>query len=144
MIKGTIFYLLLQTTWLQTETRETGSQRQKGTKLIIKLIILSSPKNELSCLNGLDIDSSMWHKRLGHVSFSLLNKLITKDVVLGLSKLKFREDKICDACIKGKQVRSSFKSKKVVSTYCPLELLHMDLCGPMRVQSRGEKKYIYL
>ncbi|XP_049342929.1 uncharacterized protein LOC125807259 [Solanum verrucosum] len=64
------------------------------------------------------------------------------DMVRGLPKLKFSNDKVCDACTKGKEIRSSFKAKKGVSTTRPLELLHMDLCGPIRIQSRGGKKYI--
>lgn len=64
-----------------------------------KAYIMSSPENELSNVNALDIDSFMWHKKLEHVSFSLLNKLIsfsllnkliTKDLVLGLPKSKFK------------------------------------------------------
>jgi len=56
-----------------------------------------------------------------------LNKLISKDLVIGLPKIKFEKDKICAACQKGKQVRSSFHSKNILSTSKPLELLHMDL-----------------
>ncbi|XP_075099216.1 uncharacterized protein LOC142176057 [Nicotiana tabacum] len=44
----------------------------------------------------------------------------------------------------GKHVKSSFKPKKDVSTSKPLDLLHMDLRGPMRVQSRGGKRYIFV
>ena len=55
--------------------------------------------------------------------------------------MKFCE-KICEACVKGKQIRSSFKSKKQVTSSRVLELLHMDLCGPLKVQSRNGKKYI--
>lgn len=76
------------------------------------------------------------------MSTSLLNKLIVGDLVHGLPNLKFFDDKVCDVYAKGKQTRSSFKTKKGVSTTRPLELLHMDLCGPVRVQSRGGKKYI--
>ena len=43
---------------------------------------------------------------------------------------------------RGKQVRTSFKSKDFDSTSWPLELLHVDLCGPMRVTSRGGKRYV--
>lgn len=42
----------------------------------------------------------------------------------------------------GKHVRSSFESKKVVSTSRHLELLYMDLCRPIRVQNRGGKIYV--
>lgn len=67
---------------------------------------MSSPENKLSRLSTLDINSFPWHNRLGHSNFSMLRKLTSKDLVLGLPKLKFREDKICDACTKGKKVRS--------------------------------------
>ena len=51
---------------------------------------------------------------------------------------------MCDACAKGKQARTSFKPKKYVSTSRPLELLHVDLCGPIRITSRGGKKYVFV
>ena len=66
-----------------------------------------------------------------------LNKLVKNDLVIGLHKLNFDKIKIYDACQFGKQVRSSFKSKSLVSTSRPLELLHIDLFGPMDVISMG-------
>lgn len=57
--------------------------------------------------------SSLWHKRLRHGSFSLQNKLVSKDLVLGLSNKKLNNDMICDACASGKHVRSSFNPKNV-------------------------------
>ncbi|XP_070032743.1 uncharacterized protein [Nicotiana tomentosiformis] len=87
---------------------------------------------------------NLCHKRLGHASFTLLNKLVRKDLVRGLPKSSFKNHKVCDASVKGKQVRSSFKPKREVSTSKSLNLLHMDLCGLMRVASRGGKKYIFV
>jgi len=84
----------------------------------------------------------LWHRRLGHASLSLLNKLVSKDLVVGLPFTKYNDDKVCDACARGKQVRNSFKLKNYVSTIRPLEMLHMDLCGPMRITSRGGKRYV--
>ena len=78
------------------------------------------------------------------MSSSLLNKLISKDLVRGLPKLKFSENKICEACVKGKQIRLSFKPKKQVTSSRTLELLHMDLCGPLKVQNINGKKYIWV
>ena len=49
---------------------------------------------------------------------------------------------VCDACARGKQVRNSFKLKNYVSTTRPLEMLHVDLCGPKRITSRGGKRYV--
>lgn len=45
-----------------------------------------------------------------------LNKLIYRDLVIGLPKLKFENDKVCEACQKGEQTKSSFKLKYFVST----------------------------
>ncbi|XP_070022553.1 uncharacterized protein [Nicotiana sylvestris] len=97
-----------------------------------------------SGLSVVDDDAKLWHRRLGHASFTLVNKLVRKYLVHGLLKSSFKDHKVCDACVKGKQVRSSFKPKKEVSISRPLDLLHMDLCGPMRLPSRGGKKYIFV
>jgi len=70
-----------------------------------------------------------------------LNKLISKDLVVGLSKLKFKKDHICETCQKGKQIKNSFKLKNVISTLKPLELLHMDLFGPSITMSLGGNYY---
>jgi hypothetical protein len=86
-------------------------------------------------------DSWLWHKRLSHVHFDLLNKVMSKDLVIGLLKIKFEKDKLCDACQKGNQTRVSFKPKNIVSTSKPLELLHLDLFGLSRTKSPGGKYY---
>ncbi|XP_070036121.1 uncharacterized protein [Nicotiana tomentosiformis] len=98
--------------------------------------------NELTCLSVLDNDPLLWHKRLGDVSLSQLNKLVSKNLVIGLPNNKFKEDKVCEACARGKHVRSSFQSGKMVSITRTMELVHMDLCGPMRILSRDGKRYI--
>ncbi|XP_070017750.1 uncharacterized protein [Nicotiana sylvestris] len=104
----------------------------------------SLQSGDLSCLKVVDDDAKLWHRRLGHANFSLLNKLIQKDLVHGLPMLQFKTQKVYDACARGKHVKSSFKSKRDVSTSKPLELLHIDLCEPMRVQNRGGKRYIFV
>jgi len=70
-----------------------------------------------------------------------LNKLISKDLVIGLLKLKFEKDHICEACQKGKQIKHSFKLKNVVFILKSLELLHMDLFGPSRTMSLSGNYY---
>ncbi|XP_070031939.1 uncharacterized protein [Nicotiana tomentosiformis] len=99
-------------------------------------------ENELTCLIVLDNDPLHWYKRLEHASLSQLNKLVSKDLVIWLPNIKFKEDKVSEACARGKQVRSSFKSMKVLSTNRTIELVHMDLCGPMRTLNRGGKIYL--
>ncbi|XP_070020196.1 uncharacterized protein [Nicotiana sylvestris] len=60
-------------------------------------------ENELTCISVLDNDPLIWHKRLGHASLSQLIKLVSKDLVIGLPNIKFKEDKVCEACARGKQ-----------------------------------------
>nr|GEW27040.1 putative reverse transcriptase domain-containing protein [Tanacetum cinerariifolium] len=84
----------------------------------------------------------LWHRRLSHLKFDYINLLSKKDVVIGLPKLKYVKDKLCSSCEVSKEKRSSFKSKAVPSSKGRLNLLHMDLCGPMRVASINGKKYI--
>ena len=55
--------------------------------------------------------------------------------------IKFQQDKLCDACQKGKQVKTCFKSKQHISTSNPLELIHMDLFGPSRTKGLGGNYY---
>ena len=102
------------------------------------------PESSLTCLSVIEEDPLLWHKRLGHASFSLINTLRSKDLVRGLLSIKYLNDEICDPCAKGKHVRSSFKPKNVVTTSKPLESIHMDLCGPMRIQSRSGKRYVFV
>ncbi|GJX30569.1 retrovirus-related pol polyprotein from transposon TNT 1-94 [Tanacetum coccineum] len=84
----------------------------------------------------------LWHQRLSHLNFDYINLLSKKDVVIGLPKLKYVKDQLCSSCEVSKAKRSSFKSKTVPSSKGRLNLLHMDLCGPMRVASINGKRYI--
>nr|GEW01035.1 hypothetical protein [Tanacetum cinerariifolium] len=84
----------------------------------------------------------LWHRRLSHLNFDYINLLSKKDIVIGLPKLKFVKDQLCSFCELSKVKRSAFKSNVVPSSKRRLNLLHMDLCGPMRVASINGKKYI--
>nr|GEY41699.1 retrovirus-related Pol polyprotein from transposon TNT 1-94 [Tanacetum cinerariifolium] len=67
---------------------------------------------------------------------------LEKDIVTGLPKLKYVNDQLCSSCELSKAKRSSFKSKAIPSSKGSLNLLHMDLCGLIRVASINGKKYI--
>ncbi|GKA23766.1 retrovirus-related pol polyprotein from transposon TNT 1-94, partial [Tanacetum coccineum] len=84
----------------------------------------------------------LWHRRLFHLNFDTINLLSKNDIVNGLPKLKFVKDQLCSSCEMGKAKRSSFKTIAVTRSKKQLVLLHMDLCGPMRVESINGKKYI--
>ncbi|GKB22420.1 putative ribonuclease H-like domain-containing protein, partial [Tanacetum coccineum] len=80
----------------------------------------------------------LWHRRLSHLNFDTINLLSKYDIVTGLPKLKFVKDHLCSSCELGKAKRKSFKTKNTPSSKRRLQILHMDLCGPMRVESFNE------
>ena len=96
------------------------------------------------CLVATDEEVFLWHRRLGHASMSLLEKLESKELVRGLPHQKYKNNKVCKSCAMGKFSRSSFRPKNVVSTNRVLELIHMDLFGPNEIASLNGKRYCYV
>ncbi|GJR93072.1 retrovirus-related pol polyprotein from transposon TNT 1-94 [Tanacetum coccineum] len=86
--------------------------------------------------------SWLWHRRLSHLNFGTLNKLAKDDLARDIPKLKFQKDHLCSACALGKSKKSSHQPKAEDTNQEKLYLLHMGLCGPMRVESINKKKYI--
>ncbi|GJT77166.1 putative ribonuclease H-like domain-containing protein [Tanacetum coccineum] len=101
------------------------------------------PKGGLTCLfaKATSDESKLWHKRLGHLNFKTMNKLVKGKLVRGLPSKLFENDQTCVACQKGKQHRASYKSKTENSISLPLHLLHMDLFAPTFVKSLIKKMY---
>ncbi|GKD79809.1 retrovirus-related pol polyprotein from transposon TNT 1-94, partial [Tanacetum coccineum] len=77
----------------------------------------------------------LWHLRLSHLNFDTINLILKYDIMIGLPKLKFVKDHLCFSCELGKAKRKSFKTKTNPSSKRRLQILHMELCGPMRVES---------
>nr|GEY24811.1 ribonuclease H-like domain-containing protein [Tanacetum cinerariifolium] len=67
---------------------------------------------------------------------------VKNNLVQGLAKMKFEKVHLCSACEQGKIHQKLHKSKTAFASNKPLYLLHMDLCGPMRVQSINGKRYV--
>ncbi|GJR50614.1 retrovirus-related pol polyprotein from transposon TNT 1-94 [Tanacetum coccineum] len=84
----------------------------------------------------------LWHRRLLHLNFDTINLLSKYDIVTGLPKLKFVKGHLCSSCELGKAKCKSFKTKTTSSSKRRLQILHIDLCGPMRVKSFNGKKYV--
>nr|GEX45234.1 retrovirus-related Pol polyprotein from transposon TNT 1-94 [Tanacetum cinerariifolium] len=81
----------------------------------------------------------LWHRRLFHLNFDTINLLSKNDIVIGLPKLKFFKDHLFSSFELGKAKRKSFQTKTTPSSKRRLQLLHMDLCGLMRVESINGK-----
>ncbi|GKE41517.1 retrovirus-related pol polyprotein from transposon TNT 1-94 [Tanacetum coccineum] len=86
--------------------------------------------------------SWLWDRRLSHLNFGAINHLARHGLVRGLPKLKFEKDHLCSACALGKSTKKPHKPKSEDTNQEKLYLLHMDLCGPIRVASVNGKKYI--
>ncbi|GJZ43280.1 integrase, catalytic region, zinc finger, CCHC-type containing protein [Tanacetum coccineum] len=79
--------------------------------------------------------SWLWHRQLSHLNFDTLNKLAKDGLARGILRLKFQKNHLCLACALGKSKKSSHQPKAEDTNQEKLYLLHMDLCGPMRVAS---------
>lgn len=83
----------------------------------------------------------LWHSRLGHVSYSKLELMMSKQLVAGLPNLPVVKDVVCSGCQFGKAHQQPFHQSSYKSTQ-PLELVHTDVFGPVRQDSIGGMKYM--
>nr|GEY83097.1 retrovirus-related Pol polyprotein from transposon TNT 1-94 [Tanacetum cinerariifolium] len=118
----------------------TSSQGNNLYTLSIQDMMASSPICLLS--KASKTKSWLWHRRLSHLNFGAINHLARQGLVRGLSKPKFKKDHLCSACAMGKSTRKTHKPKSEDTNQEKLYLLHMDLCGPMRIESVNGNKYI--
>ena len=86
------------------------STKSQGNLYKIKLGDLSSQK--VWCLLSVKEHHLIWLKKLGYASLRLISKLQKHSLVRGLPKLSYQDDSLCEACQKGKQVKSYFIAKK--------------------------------
>ncbi|GJZ44468.1 retrovirus-related pol polyprotein from transposon TNT 1-94 [Tanacetum coccineum] len=133
--KHTCFVRNLEGVDLLLRSRETNLYT-----LLIRDMMASTPICLLS--KASKTKSWLWHRRLSHLNFGDINHLARHGLVRGLPKLKFEKDHLSSACAMGKSKKQSHKPKSEDTNQEKLYLLHMDLCGPMRVASINGKKYI--
>nr|GEU43266.1 retrovirus-related Pol polyprotein from transposon TNT 1-94 [Tanacetum cinerariifolium] len=117
-----------------------GSRDSNLYTLSLENLMLSSPIRLLS--KASKIKYWLWHRRLSHLNFYYINSLAKQGLVQGLSKLMYQKDHLGSACALGESKKHSHKPKAEDSIQEKLYLLHMDLCGPMRVQTINGRKYI--
>nr|GEZ34455.1 hypothetical protein [Tanacetum cinerariifolium] len=86
--------------------------------------------------------SWLWHQRLSHLNFNTINDLARNDLVAGLPKFKYHKEHLCPSCEQGKSKRASHPPKPVPNSRQRLHLLHMDLCGRMRIANINGKRYV--
>ncbi|GKC07196.1 retrovirus-related pol polyprotein from transposon TNT 1-94 [Tanacetum coccineum] len=117
-----------------------GSRGSNLYTLSMEILLLSSHIYLFS--KASKTKSWLWHRRLSHLNIDYITSLAKHGLVRGLPKLKYQKDHLCSACALGKSKKHSHKPKFKDSIQEKLNLLHMDLCRPMRIQTINGRKYI--
>nr|GFA41026.1 retrovirus-related Pol polyprotein from transposon TNT 1-94 [Tanacetum cinerariifolium]GFA41537.1 retrovirus-related Pol polyprotein from transposon TNT 1-94 [Tanacetum cinerariifolium] len=89
-----------------------------------------------------NLESWLWHQRLSSLNFDTINDLAKNNLVSGLPKFKYHKAHLCPSCEQGKSKRASHPPKPVPNSRQRLHLLHMDLCGLMRIASKNGKRFV--
>ena len=97
---------------------------------------------EQCCMSQID-ESLLWYKRMGHLNFDNLVKIILKGVVINIPNIIKPPNHVCRHYLHGKQTRTSFKVKEHTTSQ-PLELIHTDLCGPKMTKILQDEYYFML
>ena len=114
---------------------------RKGNLFIVDLQY--GGKDEVKCFyaKASSDESWLWHKKLSHLNFKTMNSLVKRELVRGLPQMEFTHKGLCEACKKGKSKKASHKSTNTSAITEPLQLIHMDLFGPVNVMSMSKKRY---
>jgi len=94
-----------------------------------------------SCMLSKDEGVKLWHQKLGHLNLQGMKKTISVEAIRCIPKLQITEGSIYGQCQVGKQTRMSHPKLEHQGNSKILELLHIDLMGPMEVANIGGKRY---
>lgn len=83
-----------------------------------------------------------FHRIFGHKNIESIKKMINEKLVTGIELTKCKCESQCEICIDSKLARKSFKKEKQKTTKKILDLVHTDLCGPMKTSTISKKRYI--
>jgi len=119
---------------------DTGDIVIKGIRTPNNLYILNGGQQQ--CYLRTNDEHWLWHRRLGHLSFSQIRKSCKYQAVCDLPDIRIPDNTICKSCQFDKQTRNNFTEKEGLASK-PLELVHTDVCGPSRKRSpQGEEYFI--
>jgi hypothetical protein len=89
--------------------------------------------------------AELWHRRLGHLGYGNMERLAKEGMVQGFDvsadEIAGADKHECDDCVLAKQVRAQYGASRSRKSEKVLELVHMDVCGPLQVPSLGGGKY---
>ncbi|KAJ9546661.1 hypothetical protein OSB04_019204 [Centaurea solstitialis] len=125
---------------------EWGRELLVGTRktnlYTIKLRHMLATKSQCLITKKSSHQSLLWHRRLSHLNYRYLDRLVKQRLVSGIPMIKFEPDQMCSGCAQGKMKRASHPPKPEQGSKSPLSLIHMDLCGPMKTVILAGRKYV--
>jgi len=111
------------------------AQKEKNVYLLNVNVRMESTNVAKSSNEG----ATLWHQRLSHLN--MVNLLKLEKMVNGMNLKEVPLHHVCEACIEGKHQRTSFPKDVPTRASKLLELVHSDVCGPMKTTSRGGAQY---
>ncbi|KAM1393925.1 hypothetical protein ACFX2F_030029 [Malus domestica] len=106
------------------------------------IIVAQHQLSVQACFNALTDDPvQLWHCRYGHLSLGGLKMLQQKQMVSGLPQIK-DSSRVCENCMVGKQPRDPFPKRSTWMASQNLQLIHADICGPIKPSSNSKKRYL--
>jgi hypothetical protein len=84
--------------------------------------------------------AKLWYRRLAHLNYQSLQFMISKKIMTSVPYIQLTGE-VCKLCMEGKQCRERFPKSAVNRATVPLEVLHTNLCGPLKAPSISRSKY---
>ena len=124
-------------------TNKNSSKKVSITMMSNKMFLLDvSNMESFTLVASANDESKLWHLRYGHLNIKGLKLLVEKGMVLGLPNIDYIE--LFEGCIYEKQTWKSLPVVKVWRASKCLELIDVDLCGPMHTRSFSGSRYFLL
>ncbi|KOC58795.1 Copia protein [Habropoda laboriosa] len=128
--------------------RTIATGKPIGNTFQIKFCIELNEVNSIAQLSKVtNVDYELWHQRLGHMGKHKFVELQRNKMVSDVSQIEkiIPNDKLCEACISGKQKRLPFNKVKDKSNINrPLFVIHSDVSGPITPPTFNNKNYFVL
>ncbi|UYV73840.1 hypothetical protein LAZ67_11001074, partial [Cordylochernes scorpioides] len=124
---------------IQPRTRCLQAYERNGLYILSQINCPKALATREICIAG-EKNYEKWHSRFGHLNLQDLKKLKMQNIVYGLPNFDVKNF-TCEVCLKGKQTRLPFQKESFTRSREPLELVHTDICGPMRTKSLGGALY---
>jgi len=87
---------------LITDSKSSETARVSKRVNNVYMLNVSCITSSMNCLITRNDESLLWHRRLAHIHMHYLNRVASKELVVGLPKLKFERDRLCEVCQRGK------------------------------------------